>query len=479
MSFRQSLRRSLFGHAFALAQIACALLIASCSGGAGAPPSGDDPGPRTIPGTAGAQGTPCEPWATRACGIELGTFDGRTSCATGIQVCEGGSWGTCMADASRGVTSVPAAPVGGGSLAIQVVGGSSTNCVDNPCDPYCRIFQDTPDAAITADRVNAVTGWLSGGTLSGSNVPSAFKDKGSLNTQCTATAGSDTWNEACQFDQHCVGSACVAFGVAQSGSCAGVDITAPTTCIPGTGFRDVTVCNRGTVAAPPGVKCYLYAGGSPRYPEDDPGLGSLIMTTATTLAAGTCETQPIAENLFNQNGIQSLMCNPPQTNVSLQECNQANNWTATKLVPDPDPCRDLSTPSYAPFTVSRVFQAVCAAGTSPQWKQFGYTTSTPSGTKVEFRFRSFEATNGTCVALSPVTSDPPVPLATASLTQDPEVCSIAGTGNPCPKNLYDGLGKLPYASYACLQMDARGIPTISAAPQLINWTATYDCVPSQ
>jgi len=66
--------------------------------------------------------------------------------------------------------------------------------------------------------------------------------------------GSASWNEACQFDQHCVGNACVAFGPTESGSCNGIDITAPTTCIPSTGsFRDVTVCNRGTVAAPPGI----------------------------------------------------------------------------------------------------------------------------------------------------------------------------------------------------------------------------------
>ena len=59
------------------------------------------------------------------------------------------------------------------------------------------------------------------------------------------------------------------------------------------------------------------------------------------------------------------------------------------------------------------------------------------------------------------------------------MCSLVGTGNPCPKSLYDGLGKLPGAAYGCLQMDAYGVPTTTAAPQLIDWAATYDCAPSQ
>jgi hypothetical protein len=1136
------------------------VLLAGCSGASKTTGAiGDDPGFEGRDGGAPPT-TNCEPFAVRECGIELGTFQGQTNCARGTQICENGTWGACAADPSKGTTSVPARSAQVGSadhFGTQAIGGTSTKCIDNPCDPYCQIFTDVPDAAITADRTVTTTGWQSGGTLAGSNNPPAFKDKGSLNAQCSNPVGSQSWNEACQFDQHCVGNACVAFGPTESGSCTGIDITAPTTCIPMTGFRDVTVCNRGTVAAPPGVKCYRYSGGSPQYPNDDPGVGAVIMTTATTIAPGTCETQQIPEAVFQQNGIQSVMCNPPaggvnvvvsgpkypasngsvsgmvswsspangyasdgvnataappnpngattgpsfpaaaatfgsdgawsntanaysdtpagqyataspafpamssgtvgpnaptsnvnpssssdgawsnptngyasdssyataapsnpgtsivvtgapssddgstswtnlnqgytsdglyttsllndagtntasfggfgfdsipanavldsltltvkwkstvnsskytlgveavtgasnttigselvkpsplttettdtltvpaatlsaftasdftdanlrvklrftrsngsvtdatasvdyvsvslsyhltsttssiafgnfgldsvpsgasvkmtvevkwktstvnayvtlgmqaykewgtanqapigaevtrtpalantdyvdssavltpsaadladglfkvkirvtrndgavnpdvtasidyvrvsltwsvgppttthsvllsqfgfdqvipqnatitgvtttaawklstatthatlglqaysgagtvalgtettnalgpivdttatqvvasgvsrsdlsdanfgvlvrvirdssttanpdftayldyvkvavtwtspsvsyavtygnfgfnalpsdavitqikteanwrvststshaelglqpyigggsvavgtesvdssppttattqtQTltglslspsdlsdanfkirvratrtsgtngggnpdftayldfvrvtityddpfDVSIPECNQANNWTATKLVPDPDPCSPMSTTTYTPFTVTRVFQAVCPAGTNPRWKQFGYTTSTPPSTKVEFRVRSFEPTNGSCTALAAVTTSPPAPLATASLTGDPEVCSLAGTGNPCPKSLYDGLGKLPAAAYGCLQMDAYGVPSTTAAPQLIDWTATYDCVPSQ
>jgi len=41
------------------------------------------------------------------------------------------------------------------------------------------------------------------------------------------------------------------------------------------------------------------------------------MTTATTIAAGTCETQQIAESVFGQNGIQSVACNPPETSANV------------------------------------------------------------------------------------------------------------------------------------------------------------------
>jgi hypothetical protein len=161
---------------------------------------------------------------------------------------------------------------------------------------------------------------------------------------------------------------------------------------------------------------------------------------------------------------------------SVEECNGANNWTATKLVPSPDACQDLSTPQYVPFTTTRVFNATCPLGTRITWRNFGYTTSTPAGTKVEFRFRAFAANaSGACLALPAITSSPPAPLATASLTQDPEVCSLAGSGSPCPKNLYSSLGGLPAASYPCLQMDAYGVPGNGLAPQLVDWTVTYDC----
>ena len=143
----------------------------------------------------------------------------------------------------------------GQTLGLQTVGANSQQCTNNVCDPYCWQFDDAPDAAIQSDGGVVSIGAQWGGTLQASNVPTAFKTKGSLDSQCADPVGSQSYEEACQFDQHCVAGACTAYAPLESGSCTGIDITAPTTCIPETGgFRTMTVCNRGTVAAPPGIQ---------------------------------------------------------------------------------------------------------------------------------------------------------------------------------------------------------------------------------
>jgi hypothetical protein len=168
----------------------------------------------------------------------------------------------------------------------------------------------------------------------------------------------------------------------------------------------------------------------------------------------------------------------PTSTAAVAECNTLNNWSATKLNPKTD-CVPQTISTFVPFTVTRVFDAVCAKGTSPQWQFFTYDTSTPTGTSIEFRFRAFEPTNGVCVAQTAVTASPPTPVAVASLTQDPEVCSLTSTNPACPKNLFTELGGLPSGGYECLQMDAYGVPSTSASPELIDWNVTYNCLPSQ
>jgi hypothetical protein len=162
---------------------------------------------------------------------------------------------------------------------------------------------------------------------------------------------------------------------------------------------------------------------------------------------------------------------------AVSECNASNNWTATKLNPSPDACQDMSTPEYTPFEVTRVFQSVCPMGQKPTWRRFGYTTSTPGDTSVEFRFRSFAASSdGTCTALPAVTgdmTDDPEPLATASASADPEICLT--TDATCVKDFSQGTGALANPGLECLQMDAYGIPSETESPQLFDWTVLYDC----
>jgi hypothetical protein len=168
----------------------------------------------------------------------------------------------------------------------------------------------------------------------------------------------------------------------------------------------------------------------------------------------------------------------PQSTAAVAECNTLNNWSASKLNPKVD-CVPQTITTFTPFTVTRVFDGVCPQGTSAQWQFFTYTTSTPADTRIEFRFRSFENTTGTCTALAAATASPPAPIAIASLTQDPEVCTLTSTNPACPKNLFSALGGLPNGGYECLQMDAYGVPSTTASPELIDWNVTYNCLPSQ
>ena len=339
-------------HAWAsrkLARAVCTSLFAilsSCSGGHDAGPPSDDSIPRpsvtsTVPGAS----TGCTPWSVRECGIELGTHDGVVDCARGSQVCESGQWGPCLVDAAKGTASVKAPAPSPGHLAIDStsrtlsIGGSSTTCIDNPCNPYCRVFTDVPDAGIQADGTTITLDATPGPSLDNSNVPTGIGNKGDdPNGVCTPGCISSACNQACQFDQKCsptTAGRCVPWAVGESGSCMGVDVTAPTTCSVPTG-RNVTVCNRGTVNAPPGIQCYLFPGNSQHMPEAVPDISSatLIMTTQGTIAPGYCETQTLPDSAFDSNGTEELICNP-------------NGFVLTSVSVSSFPSTDQLVPAYA------------------------------------------------------------------------------------------------------------------------------------
>ncbi len=307
----------------ALILLATTLVGAGCS--KDQPSSAASSGNPTLPTPSGKCSLEGE---TAQCAVELGMHDGIVDCAPGTMTCHDGYWSSCFTDGSKPAYSVvapeptsspaPSGELGGSLLHGLTVGGSSTSCTDNPCNPYCQNFQDSPDAALTGDSTTSITGygWPS---LATSNVPPGFQSKGNDPANscsgCTSTNTTQVCQEACQFDMHCGfngTNGCVAFDPAASGACTGIDITAPPTCSMASGDRHMTVCNRGTVAAPPGVKCYVFPGNSPQFPDNNPDMTKTIlaMTTATTIQPGTCESQNIPSGLF-PNGTRSVMCNPP------------------------------------------------------------------------------------------------------------------------------------------------------------------------
>jgi hypothetical protein len=200
---------------------------------------------------------------------------------------------------------------------------------------------------------------------------------------------------------------------------------------------------------------------------------------------GTCTEIPACAEIDAVTVSLDYTLGPQVTHIA--ECNEGNNWSAT--AEGAGACLPLTRTYYEPFTVSRVFQAVCPTGTSPTWLNFGYTLGRPAGetdttAKVEFRFQAFdENASGTCDAQTSVIASPPTPVGTADWTgtQQPPVCPLDGSVTGCPLDLGTYLkAKFPYGSKAaCIQMDAYGIPTDGTTPRLINWQVTYQCVAGQ
>jgi len=263
-------------------------------------------------------GSPCVPeGVSRSCHLTLGTHDGIVSCFQGTQTCSGGQWGAC-----EGAGSVTGQSLHGARL--ENTGGlrlesltTPVNCTNDPCDPTCQTYNETPDAGIVPDGSTVVVA-ITGGSLASSNVPAGFQNKGNdpngICSTCPAGSTSVSCQQACQFDMQCNPNGtngCTAIPAGTSGACTGIDITVPVTCENANGTVEVSVCNRGTVAAPPGVHCYTYPGGSPQYPNSSPGLGTPVMTTATTIQPGACESQQVPDSTFPSGGTESLMCNPP------------------------------------------------------------------------------------------------------------------------------------------------------------------------
>jgi hypothetical protein len=322
------LYRHLARGTLATSVLALAALVACSGTDRSSGVNGDGFKPPTVEG-------PCTPGTIRECGIELGRSGaGVVDCAKGTQTCaEDKSWTGCMANGTTFKAKAP--PVSSASspgLGTNAVGGTATTCSDNPCNPYCKTFDDLPDSGITTDSVTVIS---PGPTISlaDSNVPGGFQSKGTLDAWCTDPAKAAS---ACQFDMHCGKKAdgttgCIPFVTNEKNSCTGVDITAPPVCVPDekSTYRNLTICNRGSADLTQNIQCMAYPGNSPQFPDDSPGAGRIVLETGSTvdpttgktypidattpLKAGECRTYRVTNANFQSSGTESVMCNPPST----------------------------------------------------------------------------------------------------------------------------------------------------------------------
>ncbi|MCC6553232.1 MAG: VWA domain-containing protein, partial [Polyangiaceae bacterium] len=183
------------GAALAAAAIAVATSLAACSGGdEGLDPPSPGGGGSGASGGGTTTGGPCAEGAQRECHVTIGEHDGVLTCLDGVETCEGGSWTGC--NGSTRTMRAPgrlAGPEGGGQYPRPMSLSTATDCIDNPCDPSCQVFNEDPGpGGVTIPAALPPYPWNVGNI---NDVPPSVIDQGTQEPCSTA--------EDCQFDQYC------------------------------------------------------------------------------------------------------------------------------------------------------------------------------------------------------------------------------------------------------------------------------------
>ena len=295
---------------------------------------------------------PCNDNDTRECGLEQGVMNGKLTCGVGLQFCHDGIWSGCYLDPAKGKKHLPAPgparvfPLTGTLTQdhtnlvkkLLVTGGAASTCDNNPCNPYCWIYSDTPVSPYAADTATITLPYnASVQVLSNSNISSIYKAAGSNSDACSSNP-----NSACQFDQHCVTNSesiqtCTAFDISDQNSCTGVDITVAPTCNDNTNspiLRAISVCNRGSIVTPAGVQCYTFPSNtSVTMGTISPDLSNAVYLGATSapIDPGTCTTIWV-DNTGGRSCSNNAQCGSGICDIDVCEGNANFHLSATQLV---------------------------------------------------------------------------------------------------------------------------------------------------
>lgn len=161
---------------------AITVLVAACS---------ESPPPAASVGLSGKPrpvGSPCDDGDSQPCSITVSEKAGVLECYHGTQTCDDGKWGAC----SNGVVTEQAAlaaPPGVRALALS----DPEDCVNNPCNRFCRWFDEVPAAPI--DAIDEGSIWYDWDTGSLADLPGALVEQG-LDQPCGT-------GMACQFNTRC------------------------------------------------------------------------------------------------------------------------------------------------------------------------------------------------------------------------------------------------------------------------------------
>jgi hypothetical protein len=182
--------------------------LAALSLGLGVLAGCGDPDPAAAPMAAAPAGSgtqvgrvPLEPTciegAVEPCHEMLGEHDGIVSCYEGTRSCAGGVFGACIGGETYDVVRGDA-PSGGASLSLRPLAlSSATECTNNPCNRYCREFNEAPPLGGLAPDVDAtappLSSWITGNAsdyppewvVVGNREPCQVAGDCQFNTECT------------------------------------------------------------------------------------------------------------------------------------------------------------------------------------------------------------------------------------------------------------------------------------------------------
>jgi hypothetical protein len=211
-------------------------LIAACSDKAAPPPPAQPTGDvREGPSSDPLIGRSCDEGQTESCALTLGEHDGMLSCYEGTRTCSAGAFGPCENGVSFTLSRDelnPNAmdPSAQGADLHPLVQGPATpaprDCINNPCNSYCREFNVEPGAGVTADADTSATPlqiWPEGSLA---DYPAATVSLG-IHEPCQVAGD-------CQFNTSCTDPA--------YGSCEHSICTAGSALVPGCNRCADTVC---------------------------------------------------------------------------------------------------------------------------------------------------------------------------------------------------------------------------------------------
>lgn len=208
-----------------------AFVAVSCSGEPPAPPatlgSGSDastPDSSTGSRDCSRPGPGCacdDEGAQVKCGEVVRKDQGQTICGPGVSTCIDGRWSDCAINYSD-LVSVPDAPPGFEARGL----GTPTPCTNNPCDPYCVTYPDTPGGLVDAGtNLDASDAGLTPTTDAGS-LPCGARTCASLGKNC------GNWGNGCGGVLTC--GTCTGGETCGGAGTPGVCGTPPPLCVPTT-----------------------------------------------------------------------------------------------------------------------------------------------------------------------------------------------------------------------------------------------------